>query len=145
MGMKRGRTDSRQSRLLWAGIALLAVAVLLTARRPFDTTYETQYADDETSAPREAGGGSQKLGTADDGNVTAPLDSGAFPRLSKDLAWRHARDGLIFVTWTNGHLVDFAQNWAASLTALGLNNFLIGAMDVQAAEVGELCCHVEPV
>lgn len=58
---------------------------------------------------------------------------GTTPPLSKDLAWSHATEGLLYVSWTNARSVDFAVNWAASLAATGASNFLVGALDAQAA------------
>ena len=96
----------------------------------------TRYTDHEATISSSASRGSRESGAAGAAAGDSPLAPGAFPRLSKELAWGHARDGIIFVSWTNGHLVDFAFNWAASLAAVGVTNYLIGAMDAQAAEVG---------
>lgn len=40
-----------------------------------------------------------------------------------------AKDGYLFVTWANHHYTDFAMSWVARLRALGLTNYLVGAMD----------------
>jgi hypothetical protein len=40
-----------------------------------------------------------------------------------------AKDGYLFVTWANHHYTDFVMSWVARLRALGLTNYLVGAMD----------------
>lgn len=57
------------------------------------------------------------------------------PALTRELAWEHAQDGEIFVTWSNYHFTDFAISWAHNLKRVGVGNYLIGAMDLQAGEV----------
>lgn len=57
------------------------------------------------------------------------------PQLSREMAWAAADHGEIFVTWANEHFSDFALNWATHLKEVGVQNILVGAMDVGAAKV----------
>lgn len=65
------------------------------------------------------------------------------PPLSRELAQAHAHDNTIIVTWANFHFSDFALNWARHLAALGISHYLVGAMDVETAEVGRWCHTVQ--
>jgi hypothetical protein len=38
------------------------------------------------------------------------------PELSRELAWKHARENVIIVTWTNYHFYDFIANWVAHIS-----------------------------
>lgn len=49
--------------------------------------------------------------------------------VSKELVQRVSRDGAVIVTWANSHYYDFALNWLRHLDAVGVTNYLIGAMD----------------
>lgn len=40
---------------------------------------------------------------------------GQHPIITKEWAWKHARENVIMVTWSNFHFVDFVENWAAHL------------------------------
>ena len=39
--------------------------------------------------------------------------------------------GCVIVTWANDHYRDFARSWVGNLRALGLSNFMVGAMDAE--------------
>lgn len=38
-------------------------------------------------------------------------------------------EGIVIVTWANAHFSDFVENFVASLQRLGLENYLVGALD----------------
>ena len=40
-------------------------------------------------------------------------------------------EGCVIVTWANDHYRDFARSWVGNLRALGLSNFVVGAMDAE--------------
>ena len=54
--------------------------------------------------------------------------------VSKELVERVAKDGAVIVTWANSHYYDFAVNWLRHLDAVGVTNYLIGAMDEEMYE-----------
>ncbi|KAK9835029.1 hypothetical protein WJX81_005393 [Elliptochloris bilobata] len=43
-----------------------------------------------------------------------------------------AREGLLYVTFANAHVLDFALNWVDHMVLLDLRNFLVGALDGKA-------------
>jgi len=49
--------------------------------------------------------------------------------VSLELIERIAIDRAIIVTWANFHYFDFAMNWVNHLEALGVKNYIVGAMD----------------
>mmetsp|Transcript_24594 Transcript_24594/g.84113 ORF Transcript_24594/g.84113 Transcript_24594/m.84113 type:complete len:693 (+) Transcript_24594:292-2370(+) len=54
--------------------------------------------------------------------------------LTKELVASHAKDNLVMVTWANDHYYDFACNWVKSLRDIGVDNYLVGAMDDELLE-----------
>ena len=46
-----------------------------------------------------------------------------------------AQDNLVMVTWANFHYLDFVHNWIEHVRALGINNYLVGAMDDKILQV----------
>lgn len=38
-----------------------------------------------------------------------------------------ARDGLLYITMANSHVLDFALNWVDHMVLLDAHNFLVGA------------------
>lgn len=44
-------------------------------------------------------------------------------------------DRLVLVTFANHHFGDFARNWVSHVRALGLGNYLVGAMDDRLLQV----------
>ena len=48
------------------------------------------------------------------------------------------KDKLVLVTFANHHFGDFARNWVSHVRALGLANYLVGAMDDRLLQV----CHI---
>ena len=40
-----------------------------------------------------------------------------------------APSGPVLVTWANLHYLDFVLNWVAHVRALGIQSYLVGAMD----------------
>jgi hypothetical protein len=38
------------------------------------------------------------------------------PVITRELAWKHARENVIMVTWSNFKFMDFVENWAAHLS-----------------------------
>ena len=49
--------------------------------------------------------------------------------ITKTLIESVAVDGVVIVTWANDHYRDFAEFWCARLKSLGLQNYMVGAMD----------------
>ena len=58
------------------------------------------------------------------------------PQLSRELAHRHARDGIVIVTWANSHFHDFVLNWVHHMGVHGISNYMVGAMDDDIGQVG---------
>ncbi|EFJ42765.1 hypothetical protein VOLCADRAFT_97156 [Volvox carteri f. nagariensis] len=56
---------------------------------------------------------------------------GQAPQISKELAQSVARGGAVIVTWANFALWDFVKTWISHTKEVGLDNFLVGAMDAQ--------------
>lgn len=44
----------------------------------------------------------------------------------------------MLVTFANHHFGDFARNWVAHVRALGLGNYLVGAMDDRLLQVSHM-------
>ena len=86
-----------------------------------------------SSTKQAAGGGGDRDG---DTAAAAGAAPGSIPRLSRELAHERARDGVIVVTWANLAFSDFVLNWAAAVQRQGIDNYLVGAMDQETAEVG---------
>lgn len=59
----------------------------------------------------------------------------AVPQLSRELAYKHARDGIIIVTWANFHFFDFVLNWVHHMELHGITNYIVGAMDLETGQV----------
>lgn len=49
-------------------------------------------------------------------SVSGSAPEGRHAELTSDLAWKHARENVIIVTWTNFHFYDFVANWVAHLS-----------------------------
>ncbi|KAI3429380.1 hypothetical protein D9Q98_005475 [Chlorella vulgaris] len=84
--------------------------------------------------------GSSKEGKADGGAGAVQPSKGAgggqavVPLLSRDLARKHQRDGIIIVTWANFHFFDFVLNWVHHMEQHGISNYLVGAMDAETGQ-----------
>ena len=65
-----------------------------------------------------------------DSLVVTDADPDASSSIDAALVRRVAGDaGCVIVTWANDHYRDFARSWVGNLRALGLSNFMVGAMD----------------
>eukprot|EP00887_Chlorella_sp_A99_P003129 scaffold9.g3129.t1 len=78
-----------------------------------------------------AGGAAAASGTAGGGGGSVAQ----VPRLTKQLAQKYAKNNIIIVTWANFHFSDFVVNWVKHVKSHGITNYLVGAMDVETAEV----------
>jgi hypothetical protein len=58
------------------------------------------------------------------------------PQLSRELAHKHARDGIVIVTWANSHFYDFVLNWVHHMRVHDISNYMVGAMDDDIGQVG---------
>jgi hypothetical protein len=81
------------------------------------------------------------VGVGGKGGGAAAASKGAggrlvVPQLSRELAHRHARDGIIIVTWANFHFFDFVLNWVHHMELHGITNYMVGAMDADTGQVG---------
>jgi hypothetical protein len=83
----------------------------------------------ESKADGGAGAVQPSKGAAGGGQAVVPL-------LSRDLARKHQRDGIIIVTWANFHFFDFVLNWVHHMEQHGISNYLVGAMDAETGQVG---------
>lgn len=52
------------------------------------------------------------------------------------LAWETAQDGELVLTFTDSNYVDLALSWALRARRVGVNNTIIGVLDVESEEVG---------
>jgi hypothetical protein len=67
----------------------------------------------QAQAPGEAGSSHEQQKTD-----ASPV----YPKLTKELAHAHAKDGMILVTWSNYHFIDFVDNWIAHLQDAGAHS-----------------------
>lgn len=118
-GGARWRVDRWRTTGSVLGVALCALA--LARGTPVMTMGETTSRGAARRALRSFGSGTGK--TIAEHRVH--LSTG----VSKELVQRVAKDGAVIVTWANSHYYDFALNWLRHLDALGVENYLIGAMD----------------
>lgn len=58
------------------------------------------------------------------------------PQLSRELAHKHARDGIVIITWANSHFYDFVLNWVHHMRVHDISNYMVGAMDDDIGQVG---------
>ena len=99
-----------------------------------------------------AGGGGSSSSSSDDGGgdgskgdaaaksaatgLAKPAKRLAVPQLSRALAHKHARDGIVIVTWANSHFYDFVLNWVHHMRVHDISNYMVGAMDDDIGQVG---------
>ncbi|GIL68302.1 hypothetical protein Vafri_21586 [Volvox africanus] len=57
--------------------------------------------------------------------------NGQAPQISKALAQSVAKNGAVIVTWANFALWDFVKTWIFHAKDVGLDNYMVGAMDAQ--------------
>jgi len=50
-------------------------------------------------------------------------------KISKEMVKRIAKDNMVMVTWANFHYLDFTINWVYHVKKLGIENYMVGAMD----------------
>ena len=44
------------------------------------------------------------------------------------------KDGYIMVTWANNHYFNFVKNWVEHVEELGIQSYVVGAMDQEILE-----------
>jgi hypothetical protein len=90
-----------------------------------------------SGASSSSKGGDSKAGKAGQagGGGSSGKQEFKVPQLSRELAHKHARDGIIIVTWSNFHFSDFVLNWVHHMGVHSITNYLVGAMD---RETGQL-------
>ena len=54
----------------------------------------------------------------------------------RELVQQVAAQGCVIVTWANHHYLDFVLNWVHHLHLLGVDSYLVGAMDDALLQVG---------
>ena len=57
----------------------------------------------------------------------------------KQRAWQVARNGALLVTFIDSHFVDMAGSWALRARHIGIDNVMVGVLDL-AAEVVRTAC-----
>ena len=102
--------------------------------------------DGSSSSSREGGASgssgdfwqhSQEAESSSSSSSSIGSNSQRIQPVGRELAQAHSQDNIIIVTWANYHFSDFALNWGRNLRQQGINNFLIGAMDLETAQVGD--------
>jgi hypothetical protein len=75
------------------------------------------------------------LGFSHSGETKPVAQTKLSPGLTIEHIQKIAKDNTIIVTWANHHYLDFARNWINHVqNRLGLNNFIVGAMDEKMYE-----------
>ena len=97
----------------WALVAALLVSLVAAA---------SARASDPRAARRALRADGARVPTSVTGDSVVFTDN----RTNYDLA---GDMGCVIVTWANDHYRDFARSWVGNLRALGLDNFMVGAMD----------------
>ena len=109
----------------WALVAALLVSLVAAASaRASDprAARRALRADGARVPTSETGDSVVTDADADPPSPSSSIDAALVRRVAGDM-------GCVIVTWANDHYRDFARSWVGNLRALGLDNFMVGAMD----------------
>ena len=110
-----------------SGAVALQLAGTRAASPPPQAAAALQQSSSPPPVPRRAAGAA---GSATAAVVTSPgKPANPDGALTASFVRGVAKDNLVMVTWANFHYLDFVENWVAHLRALGVSNFVVGAMD----------------
>jgi hypothetical protein len=113
------------ARVRWALVAALLVSLVAaaSARASDPRAARRALRADVARVPTSVTGDSVVTDAdADPPSGSSSIDPALVRRVAGDM-------GCVIVTWANDHYRDFARSWVGNLRALGLDNFMVGAMD----------------
>lgn len=112
---------ARHARGRWALVVALLVSLVAAASAHASGPRAARRAL-RADVPTSVTGDSLVVTDADPDASSSSIDAALVRRVAGDA-------GCVIVTWANDHYRDFARSWVGNLRALGLSNFMVGAMD----------------
>jgi hypothetical protein len=112
---------ARNARQRWALVVALLVSLVAAASAHASGPRAARRAL-RADVPTSVTGDSLVVTDADPDASSSSIDAALVRRVAGDA-------GCVIVTWANDHYRDFARSWVGNLRALGLSNFMVGAMD----------------
>ena len=112
---------ARNARQRWALVVPLLVSLVAAASAHASGPRAARRAL-RADVPTSVTGDSLVVTDADPDASSSSIDAALVRRVAGDA-------GCVIVTWANDHYRDFARSWVGNLRALGLSNFMVGAMD----------------